>query len=254
MKYSFDQWIKLREFHEERNVTEIHGEYWINESGQALFADGDIGDYNHAAYVLETLQYEVAETFGIYNHEGITPEDEFFKQIIEKIIEEAPELEQTINQLKKKNQVEKIVIQKLKESGYSDKLANDMVYTLLGFMDPRDFAIIHWGWKRVLDNMVETYTLTPNDMKTIANGLYDIEPQLSPQAVFTIEIVSNRKVIDLTLEELEQGRFKSEQEKQREEEWKKQASQKQIEDQEKKNLPDYYKNKPFPFSEQRNIQ
>lgn len=32
-------------------------EYWIDDSGQALFADGDIGDQNHEAIVIEQILY-----------------------------------------------------------------------------------------------------------------------------------------------------------------------------------------------------
>jgi hypothetical protein len=57
---------------DEENINETvlfeehdRGEWWIDESGNTVFADGDVGDANHEAVVIMTLASEILSHFGI---------------------------------------------------------------------------------------------------------------------------------------------------------------------------------------------
>jgi len=78
--------------------------------------------------------------------------------------------------------------QSLKLKGFSD----EEISVLLDKTDPRAYAMKKWGWKRVQGNNVQTQTLTTDDLKDIANGLYDINDELSEndETTFNIEVVS----------------------------------------------------------------
>src|SRR3954464_16057956 len=39
---------------------QLQGEFWI-QGGQAMFADGDIGDYNHEGMAIETAQHMISD-------------------------------------------------------------------------------------------------------------------------------------------------------------------------------------------------
>jgi hypothetical protein len=36
-------------------LSKVANEYWIDDNGQSIYADGDVGDYNHEGYVISTI-------------------------------------------------------------------------------------------------------------------------------------------------------------------------------------------------------
>ena len=42
----------------------LRGEWWITDDGDALYADGDVGDMNHELYIMGMLRSKVADEFG----------------------------------------------------------------------------------------------------------------------------------------------------------------------------------------------
>ena len=76
-----------------------------------------------------------------------------------------------------------------------------------GYGDAREYAMKHWGWKRVVDNNVETWTLTPQDMQMIASGYGDIDDELEDNTEIYIYVYSTGQHHEATLGALEQGRL-----------------------------------------------
>jgi hypothetical protein len=78
--------------------------------------------------------------------------------------------------------------QSLKLKGFNDEEIN----VLLDKVDPREYGLRHYGWQRVKGNHVQTQTLTPKDLKNIANGLWDANNDLTEEDVteFNIEVVA----------------------------------------------------------------
>jgi len=123
---------------------EIKGEYWITDSGDIIFADGDVGDFNHEGYIIDSLASLIADEVDFpskYGYEHIDPD-----KLIEFIYE---------------NELE-------------DQIDPDSLKTLSGSLDARIFGIQKWNWKTVRGNYIETWAMSQNDLKTIASGLTDI--------------------------------------------------------------------------------
>jgi len=121
----------------------LRGEWWII-SGQAVFADGDIGDMNHEMYVIQSVQRQYVD-------------DEFDR--MDYIDWEG--FEQTFQNPD----------QALKELGMSDE---EIEIARGQHPDAREYGIKNFGWQRVNGNSVETNTLTSKDMGNIASGLGDV--------------------------------------------------------------------------------
>lgn len=101
--------------------------------GTAHFADGDVGDDNHTSYVVNHI-------LDIYNLDQESYDsaslDELFK------------LGMTVE-----------------EYNIVSHRTNDL--------DPREYAMEKWGWKRLAFNDVETFTITKSDFDDIYRGLSD---------------------------------------------------------------------------------
>lgn len=192
--------------------TEIGGEYWITD-GYTQEAGGD-GDYNHEAYAHEQVIRQVANSLDVDHH--ITDAefidwDEVQKNAVERYLESLDEQQQM--QLRQQlgmspeedlnDESEKIFGILAQQAGVDDEtlaMAN-------GFGDAREYAIKHWGWKRVAGNHVETWQLTPEDMKDIASGIGDIDDQLLDETPIYIYVYSTGQHHESTLGDLEQGRL-----------------------------------------------
>lgn len=71
---------------EEIETVSIDGEYWFDESGNTMYADGDIGDMNHEAYVIQGCAGEIASHFDMYVDELYMESME--EEILDRIISE----------------------------------------------------------------------------------------------------------------------------------------------------------------------
>lgn len=138
-------------------ITSQRGEWWI-EGGRAEFADANIGDYNHSGVVIEA------------------------------ILAQNDLLEDTLSM-----DLSKETEESLREKGLSD----EEIKVVLDQSDPREFAMKNWGWQRVAGDNVQTERLSEEDMKNIANGLWDAfenEIESNPDMTFNIEVNSTRKI------------------------------------------------------------
>jgi len=146
-------------------VAEIRGEYWIDESGSAMYADGDAGDKNHEGYVLERLYSTVLGEFGLDVDDRGFDLTKYWVDIKNTIQDDGLRQEFETNPI----EVTKAI---LKENGLDE--VDDIFKVFYSInADPREYALKHWGWKRVHGNNIETWILTPEDMQNIVRGLDD---------------------------------------------------------------------------------
>ena len=79
--------------------------------------------------------------------------------------------------------------------------------------DPRVFAMKHWKWKRVEGYNVETWSATKQDLKLIADGLYEIYPEVedNPDMPFNIEVVGQNRAFYTRVPfwQIDEGKFSS---------------------------------------------
>ena len=169
--------------------TSQSGEWWIID-GQAIYADGDVGDMNHSGYVMEHVAHEIADMM------GYSFDDEFFEwgdiqtRIIENMVNEG-ELNQKILSDLTTKQFEKIALKNGVTQEQLDAI-NDRI-------DPRDYGMQHLGWKRVQGSNVQTFTMSSDDLRNIAQGLddtldEDIEGEDTRDPEYTIEVLATRKI------------------------------------------------------------
>ena len=159
------------------------GEFWIQD-GQALFADGDIGDYNHEAYVIEMVQQSYNET----NLDW----DAFKKQIAQQQFQialndaETPQEKLLVQEKWNEDDGEEFLMMALRELG----MTNDEYSIAEGTGDARLYAIQHLGWQRLMGTNVETWTLTNNDLRNIANGLWSAYDEDVESETYDIDVHS----------------------------------------------------------------
>lgn len=178
-------------------LAQLSGEWWIDESGNATFADGDVGDMNHEAVVIHQIQAKYAEDFdrGEYiDWEG------FIKHISGEKMQEAyadPAVMQEVLGIMGLSTAEQMSTIDLHDLAYHLMLQNGMSeeewQLANGGGDARLFAAKNWGWKRLDGTRVETWTLTPQDLKAIANGLWDAYQDDAEAGTYSIFVASSQK-------------------------------------------------------------
>jgi hypothetical protein len=162
------------------------GEWWIIE-GSAVFADGDVGEMNHEAYVIESIKRKYV--YDEFDKGEYIEWDEFKKELALEAFEEDFGKRPTEQYYQKyKDKMEDLYLKKLKEMG----MTNEEYALAEGIGDAREYGLKNLGWKRVKQNNIQTNTLTVDDLKEIANGLWDINNDLDENSdiEFNIEVDS----------------------------------------------------------------
>lgn len=157
----------------------LNGEFWIQSDGSAVYADGDVGEYNHEMYVIEQIK-------GNYGYDGeMEGWDDFLCRVGKEYAEENNiEIE---NEEDNFSELWTLGCKMLQEQGMSDEeleISN-------GQGDARLFAIKNWGWKRLQGRNIETWELKSNDFKVICDGLYEAYDEDSLVGKFNIYVFSN---------------------------------------------------------------
>ena len=172
----------------------MNGEWWI-VGGSAMFADGDVGDFNHEGYVIQSVSQEIAETVDsmgladVRNPECVD---------IEKVLADVggalvAEMVRSGKGLPDEDEVE-VGINYLISEGIATEEA---ISTARGIGDARLYGMKHLGWKRVKGNNVETWHLTASDLSDIASGLGEIlTSEDGDDFSFNIEVASSRKFFE----------------------------------------------------------
>lgn len=189
----------------------LYGEWWITESGQAVYADGDVGDMNHEGYVINSIQSQYADDE--FNNGDHVDWDRFINSLIHEKIQQAyanPAIMQEVLRIMGISSIDQMSTMDTQELGYAllkeRGISEEEINIANGQGDARLFAMKNWGWKRVQKNNVETYNLTSQDLINIVHGLYDAYQEEAETALFNIWVVSNKKWYqNIPLAEMESG-------------------------------------------------
>lgn len=178
-----------------------YGKYWIDEYGDLMYADGDIGNMNHEAYVIQRAQGMIAPddfTGGEY-----VEWDEFLNSVGTTILETAKSNARygKLIQRQTGEPLATLTPQDMISYGFVDTeltsvqgVNPELLEIAKGHGDARLFGMKTWGWKRVMNNNVETYTLTDKDLAVIAKGLGEIAQEDDEgESTWNIESVNPRK-------------------------------------------------------------
>jgi hypothetical protein len=144
------------------------GEWWIDVNGEALFAEGDIGDYNHAMHAFEAA-------LEISLEDPKAPEMIVFDPLSDE------------------------AITWLKEQGSS---AEAIEYLKDG-SDPRDYALEKLGWIRVHDGNFQVMNFDDNAKERIAEFIANELPDAEKSdEIITIEQNSDHELFTLPVNKI----------------------------------------------------
>jgi len=182
----------------------LRGEYWIQEGGHAVYADGDL---THEGIAVQAVIHEIMGMFDVYNDDEYVDWDEVSQDILKAIKDDFDDEEREKYKWLTGHTSEDydLIVDKMKEMG--DPNADEKIRVLYGTTDAREYALKHWGWKTVRENDIETWTLTPSDMRTIADGIHEIEYEISEDAEFHISVYGQSRNFTITMRELVAGRI-----------------------------------------------
>jgi hypothetical protein len=161
-----DKWTKI-------------GEWWIDDSGNALYADGDVGDMGHEAYVIDTLTRRLLAAMDIDTcdeHVGWISDKENEKLIKAQMKEEEFE-----------GDIEKFIEEAAKRIWKDPKQCEDALAICGDSGDARKYGMQYDGWIRVAGHGFECWNITKEVLKRMGDGIYDAGvEEIDPEEIFEI--------------------------------------------------------------------
>lgn len=161
-----DKWTKI-------------GEWWIDDSGTALYADGDVGDMGHEAYVIDTLTRRLLNAMDIDTcdeHVGWISDKENEKLIKAQMKEEEFE-----------GDIEAFIEEAAKRIWKDPKQCEDALAICGDSGDARKYGMQYDGWIRVAGHGFECWNITKEVLKRMGDGIYDAGVEdIDPEEIFEI--------------------------------------------------------------------
>lgn len=178
-----------------------YGEHWIDEDGNLMYADGDVGSMNHEMHVIQRAQGMIAGDR--YTDSEFVNWDGFLESVAQEIVNKA----KTNTRLRKKIESElgdadiyTVRLEYVVGYGFVEdellrrKVNKDLLNIANGHGDARLFGMKMWGWKRVMNNYIETFNLTPRDAQLISKGIGEIVPDDEEgKTKWNLEVISTKK-------------------------------------------------------------
>ncbi len=211
---------------EEENWHAQSGEYWIDDYGNAQYADGDVGDVGHEELaeqeILGRLGFDPYDLQGDADltHNSYTAGhlldslyddpvlEDYYKYLIDNgLTKEDYDIESYLRYLRHRNRPQE-----------NHEEYNKQTESLIaGLKDPRNHAIFNFGWIRVVKRGstvdLELEKLNQKTLKNISSAIGEITSyQENPDSLkFNIEVFSPRHISlnDITLKDIENGSVQS---------------------------------------------
>jgi hypothetical protein len=143
-------------------LAQIDGEYWIID-GIAMSADSNIG-VGHEGYVIQTIidEYDIDET--------------------------------TLYQIKTKEEMHEMLAVK----GMEQEEINVLIdyFFAINRLDPREYAMKNWGWKRLVGPNVQSWTLTSADLRSMGKGIWDAYGDIADEVRYDIYVDGSSKMYE----------------------------------------------------------
>ena len=202
------------------------GEYWIDDYGNAQYADGDVGDVGHEELaeqeILGRLGFDPYDLQGDADltHNSYTAGhlldslyddpilEDYYKYLIDNgLTKEDYDIESYLRYLRHRNRPQE-----------NHEEYNKQTESLIaGLKDPRNHAIFNFGWIRVVKRGstvdLELEKLNQKTLKNISSAIGEITAyEENPDRLkFNIEVFSPRHISlnDITLKDIESGEVQS---------------------------------------------
>lgn len=147
----------------------FRGEYWIQD-GYTQFADSNVGDIGHEGIVVQYAAAIVLSELGV-DHMDVEHVD--IRDYDEDIFE-AMQDHLTQDQMERyRDGYEMEIMIEYGKNVLKNPKFEKLVLAAFDKIDVRRFAMENWGWKAIRGNVIDTWNLTPDDLKKIDNGLSD---------------------------------------------------------------------------------
>lgn len=140
------------------------GEWWIDDSGTALYADQDVGDMGHEAYVIDSLTRRLLDACGIDCNDEHCDFHSYEDNI--KAIMKEEEFEGDLDDF-----IEQAAASKWKDPNQRKDVLAIVFDDSSG--DARKYGMQYDGWIRVAGHGFECWELTPKVLKHMGDGVYD---------------------------------------------------------------------------------
>ena len=211
---------------EDKNWHAQSGEYWIDDYGNAQYADGDVGDVGHEELaeqeILGRLGFDPYDLQGDADltHNSYTAGhlldslyddpilEDYYKYLIDNgLTKEDYDIESYLRYLRHRNRPQE-----------NHEEYNKQTESLIaGLKDPRNHAIFNFGWIRVVKRGstvdLELEKLNQKTLKNISSAIGEITSyQENPDRLkFNIEVFKPRHISlnDITLKDIENGSVQS---------------------------------------------
>jgi len=88
------------------------------------------------------------------------------------------------------------MIAMLAEKGVDQEAMNLLVdyFLAINRLDPREYAMKNWGWKRLVGPNVQSWTLTSGDLRSMGRGIWDAYGENANKVVYDLYIDGSRKM------------------------------------------------------------
>lgn len=155
------------------------GEWWIDDSGNALYADSNVGDMGHEAYVIDTITRRLLDAMDIESwgeNVGVIDGAHNRKLIKEKMKED--EVTGDIEEF----------VKKAAQSIWKDPKQCDAALAIAwDGGDARKYGMQYDGWIRVAGHGFECWNITKEVLKRMGDGIYDAGvEEIDPEEIFEI--------------------------------------------------------------------
>jgi len=142
----------------------IDGEFWLVD-GIAMFADSNIG-VGHEGYVIQTI----IDDYGI-------DETQLYR-----------------TNAQDKEEVRKILTEQCVEPKEIELLID--YFFGINRIDPREYAMREWGWKRLVGPNVQTWTLTDKDLKSMGRGIWDAYGEIADEVRYDLYVDGSSRMYE----------------------------------------------------------
>lgn len=174
--------MKFKEFYklflendelEELEPIYISGEYWFDDRGDTMYADGDVGDMNHEMYVEQRVTSTILNYFDLelneWNYFNLS---DYFDEIKTILLKKIDADDESLEKFEEdfwhdpKQMIEDYIVLEFNEP-------REKISKMLYMRDAREYAIEEWGWSRVHGKHIEVNRLTNEQLKIVSSGIWN---------------------------------------------------------------------------------
>lgn len=191
-------------------ITQVQGEWWIDDSGSAMYADGNVGEYNHEMHVIESIVRKYIDFPEMIDYQGNDGIEYYVDQDWETVVDYMISSEGLITEEERKIAYQNpngdsasypgetyrelavynlVLADLLKMNGASDEEAT----IASGEGDIRLYAAKNWGWIRLQGSNLEMWSLDKGTMQRAAHGLYDAYGEEADKIVYNLFSYSTKR-------------------------------------------------------------